>query len=218
MNADPAQLPSTYYDFGSYVDRARWLTYYEQIRLMLKSNPSRVLEVGVGPGVVKAVLASHGCTVVTVDFNEALKPDVVADLRALPSNVTSEAWDWVLVSRVLHHIPSDRVADTLARVALLDYKHALVSVPREDLSLQVSLRRTAGASRQFRVSGGSRLKRMLRRRVIKSKPSGLWMLDGQGGPSRSSFRGVLEQHFKVNDEFILDDDPAHVFYVLQPRG
>lgn len=176
-----------------------------------------MLEVGVGPGVVKAFLASCGCQVVTVDVNGALDPDVIADVRHLPETLRRDRWEWLILSRVLHHIPRTEIPGALDSVQNVDADRFLVTVPREDLSVQISFRRTAGATRNLRISGGARLKRVLRRHVIRTPPSGSWMLDGRDGISRSEFRAMLCRRFTVEDEYVLADDPSHVFYILRPR-
>jgi hypothetical protein len=115
----------------------------------------------------------------------------------------------------MHHIPPEELAATLEAMSGVKASRHLVTVPREDLSVQVAVRRTGGRSRALRLSGGARVKRLLRRKVIRSAPSGLWMLDGRGGVTRARFRAMLERHFVIEDEYVLTDDPAHVFYVLR---
>lgn len=217
-DVQPAKLPADYYEFGSYVNRARWLTYYAQLRILSAGSPQSVLEIGVGPGIVNAVLRARAVDVISVDINPALEPDVVADVRALPEHLLLRQWDWLLVSRVLHHIPGEEVPKVLDGLRRVNAKRVLVTVPREDLSVQVSVRRTAGRSRAFRLSGGSWLKARLRGRLIKSAPSGLWMLGGSRAFSRVEFRSLLASKFAIDDEFVLPDDPSHVFFVLEPRA
>jgi len=217
MSAEITDLSAEYYGFGSYVDRQRWLTYFRQLELLLASEPKRVLEVGVGPGIVKAVLKDRGVDVVTVDVNDSLGADYVADLRSLPAAVSEASWDWVLCSRVLHHIPKSELTSVLAAMASLNATKTLVTVPREDLSVQLTVRRTAGGVKNVRASGGSRIKNALRRTsVIKSPGSGLWMLNGLHGLTSDEFADLLRKSFEIVDDFILDDDPAHVFFVLRP--
>jgi hypothetical protein len=213
---DPSSLPSHYYDFGRYVDRQRWLTYLEQLRLIQQSPPGALLEIGVGPGIVRTILESRGWSVTTVDVNASLQPDHVADMRSLPPEVAGQRWDWVLCSRVLHHVPAGELPGVLDALSALHAERFLVTVPREDLSIQVGVRRTAGRVHTLRVSGGATLKRKLRR-FIPSAPSGLWMLDGNGGPSRRAFRETLEQAFLIDDEYVFRDDPSHIFYLLRSR-
>ena len=215
MSSEVKDLPAKYYDFGRYVDRQRWLTYYRQLTLILLTEPKRVLEIGVGPGIVRAVLRDRGVHVETVDINDDLGADHVADVRALPPVVSDGDWDWVICSRVLHHIQKTEIRSALEALSALKAKRVLITVPREDLSLQFTFRRTAGKTRIAKISGGSRLKRALRKRsIIKSEPSGIWMLNGEDGIAPDEFRDELERVFSIHDEFVLQDDPSHVFYVL----
>lgn len=217
MQSTPADLPDSYYSFDAYVTRARWLTYYEQLDIILATQPRRVLEVGIGPGVVKAVLNHYGSDVTTVDVNPALNPDVVADVRDLPGELRSETWDWIICSRVLHHLPKAEVEETLRAVSKLSFRRVLLTVPREDLSVQVTVRRTAGRAHRLRLSAGSRFKRVARRGIIRSAPSGLWMVNGADGIPQRAFAAALRRHFEVKREFVFADDPSHLFYVLAPK-
>jgi len=211
-------LPPEYYDFESYVTRARWLTYYRQLVTILPTRPERVLEVGVGPGIVRAVLRDRGVNVETVDVNESLGPDHVADLRDLPSGIRAAEWDWILCSRVLHHIPRAEVPSVLEQLGKLQAKQLLITVPREDLSVQFTVRRTAGRVHPGRLSLSSSFKRALRRQgIIRSEPSGVWMLDGEDGIESNDFRSYLSKHFHICDQYVLPDDPSHVFFVLSRK-
>lgn len=216
MQSEVKNLPADYYDFGSYVTRARWLTYYRQLVTILSAAPERVLEVGVGPGIVRTTLRERGVDVKTVDVNASLKPDYVADLRAMPDVIRSAEWDWVLCSRVLHHIPRAEVNDVLDQLAELRAERILLTVPREDLSIQVTMRRTAGAVHFGRLALGSYLKKILRQRsLIKSDPSGVWMLNGANGITLGDFAAALSERFTILEQYVLPDDPSHVFFVLR---
>lgn len=214
----PSTLPSEYYNFDRYIDRARWLTYYRQLTLLQLTKPRRVLEVGVGPGIVRSVLRDSGVHVATVDVNDSLAPDFVADVRELPAEVSQQQWDAVLCSRVLHHIPVGEVPSVLDALADLQAFRTLITVPREDLSLQLTFRRTAGRSHSRRIPLGSALKRKLRSRgVIRSEPSGIWMLDDGLSLSKREFDDLIAGRFVIIDNFVLPDDPSHVFYLLGVR-
>src|SRR5690606_16965503 len=82
----PVELPSSeqprdYYDFDRYISPQRMLTYWHQIREVMARRPARVLEVGVGTGLVASYLRASGIDVTTVDINEALEPDVVGSVQ-----------------------------------------------------------------------------------------------------------------------------------------
>lgn len=218
MTIKPKDLSREYYDFSGYVNRARWLTYFHQLELILRTEPASVLEIGVGPGIVRAVLQDRGVAVTTVDVNPDLEADHVGDVRELPESITSRPWDWVLCSRVLHHIPFAEVPSVIKALGLLSSQRLLITVPREDLSFQLSVRRTAGKPHQLRINLGSRLKRALRnRKVLAGSASGVWMLGDKSGVTQSKFRALLEQHLTVDEEFILADDPSHVFFACSSR-
>lgn len=50
------QVKAEHYSFLKYVNEARWLSYYTQIRETLSVNPRKVLVIGVGDHIVPDIL------------------------------------------------------------------------------------------------------------------------------------------------------------------
>jgi ubiquinone/menaquinone biosynthesis C-methylase UbiE len=94
MSQDAIQVRAAHYDSLSYDGRERWMSYWHQAHQVLQTRPGDCLEIGVGNGTVSRYLRAAGVPVTSVDFDAALKPDVVADVRDLPFD--DRAFDIVL--------------------------------------------------------------------------------------------------------------------------
>jgi SAM-dependent methyltransferase len=124
------ELPSPQVDpshyFRGYDSLARFASYWHQIEETCALGGD-LLEIGVGNGTVSAVLRAKGLTLTTVDLDSALRPDVVADIRALPFDDGS--FDTVLAAEVLEHIPWDETPDAVAEIARVARRGVVISVP-----------------------------------------------------------------------------------------
>jgi hypothetical protein len=148
------QVPAEHYGDG-YDSPARLASYNEQIALTLERSVvgDKLLEVGVGNGTVSRSLRAHGRRVTTVDFDEALKPEIVADIRELP--FLDNRFNGALAFEVLEHLPWEDVRKALKelrRVAIW----SLVSVP--NVGPAFSLR--------AQLPNGAHLFRMMLRREL----------------------------------------------------
>ena len=138
------QVPAQHYEHG-YDSAERYLHYWHQIA-EAAAQGGRILEIGIGGGAVTALLRARALEVTTVDFDRALSPDVVADIRSLP--IDDDAFDGVVACEILEHIPWQDVARGLAELRRVSMRWILVSVPSVD-SLLPSRRQSRTPSRSF---------------------------------------------------------------------
>lgn len=66
-----------YKDFNKYVSRKRWMSYWHQVKEVLDTQPKSVLLIGIGNGIIPAILKEKGIQVYTFDNDESLSPDFV---------------------------------------------------------------------------------------------------------------------------------------------
>jgi protein-L-isoaspartate O-methyltransferase len=74
------QVDKSHYEFGKYVPKPRWASMWHQLDEVIKLNPERVLEIGPGPGLFKALAGAMGIHVETLDLDPDLKPDHAASV------------------------------------------------------------------------------------------------------------------------------------------
>lgn len=121
------QVSVTHYGHDGYVHKARWLSFWYHVREVVSFHPEQVLEVGVGTGIVAAVLRSRGVTVTTLDIDASLAPDVVASVTAIP--LPDNAVDVALAGQVLEHLPWSDVPAALKELARVAKRGVVISLP-----------------------------------------------------------------------------------------
>ncbi len=105
----------------------RWISYWYQLREVRRVRPERVLEIGVGRGMVNRELARDGVAVTTLDLDPRLGPEVCGDVRRLP--FPSEKFDVVLCAQVLEHLPFDELPALLDEIRRVSRRHAIITLP-----------------------------------------------------------------------------------------
>ena len=127
---------TTHYSFRkSYDTVERFISYFYQISLIRELAVTEILEIGIGNKTVSNYLKQCGLAVTTCDYDEDLKPDVVADIRQLPMEENS--FDVVLACEILEHLPWEDVPAALDQLHRVTRRYAVVSVPYSCISLNV---------------------------------------------------------------------------------
>jgi|SRR3989338_10785384 len=116
-----------YFAHGRYDHFGRWASYFYQAKNVMKTNPENILEVGVGNGVTTNYLKSQGYKVTVADIAEDLKPDVVADIVALP--FSNREFDTVMACEILEHIPFEDSMKALKELYRVSKNYVVVSLP-----------------------------------------------------------------------------------------
>ena len=92
-----------YYFSSEYLGDLRLASYSEIIRVTRKVDVGEIAEIGVGPGILPAMLKALGESVSTIDHSGDLNPDIICDVREL-ANI-HRCFDKVICSQVLEHLP-----------------------------------------------------------------------------------------------------------------
>jgi len=112
------------------LDFIDWFRYFNLIKDALSLQCTDLLEVGTGAGLVRNCLEPQVSTYTTLDINEQLAPDVLADVR-VPLAELSGKFDCVIAADVLEHIPflDLKVAVGNLYEYLESGGHALITIP-----------------------------------------------------------------------------------------
>lgn len=203
------QVGPDHYAAGSYDEWHRWVSYWHQIQAVRRTSARTVLEVGVGTGVLSEYLRRRlGISVTTVDFDQALGPDIVVDLRQLDAVVAPQSFDVVVAFQVLEHLPYEEFVPCLHQLARASRNAVIISLPHYGWSVEgrIRLRRW-----EWRWS----------RRLSKRPP---WQFNGEHHWEigvrgcalrrvRSDFRSV----FDVQAAYFCPDYSYHYFFEGRPR-
>lgn len=202
------QPGSEHFDFNAYATKARWNSYWHQLDETFAAKPKRVLVVGGGDAVVPEVLRSAGIDVVVVDVVDDLEPDVVADVRDLPFE-TSE-FDVAICCQVLEHIPFETVPTALGELRRVTSGRVVVSLP--DRARKVGIELRVGLGRRFA------------RRIEWPRRSEQWEFNGvhhwevsTGNYPLTLVQETLAREFRIEREYVVDQNTYHRFFVLAPN-
>ena len=124
------------YVSATYLTKERWCSLWHQLDLVSKLKPRRMLEVGVGSGLVRYACERMGVEVRTVDFSPDLEPDLVATVRNLP--LEDESFDLACAFQVLEHLPYEESLEGFRELCRVSSRHVVISLPNASPALAVS--------------------------------------------------------------------------------
>jgi SAM-dependent methyltransferase len=120
------QVEPEHYE-AHYETRRRFLSYWNQIEQIRRTEARNVLEVGIGNGFVSRYLRHAGFDNHSVDFDARLKPDTVASVTKLPFE--DRSFDVVCCFETLEHIPWADFPGALAELRRVSERMVLISLP-----------------------------------------------------------------------------------------
>jgi len=201
----PQVKPSHYFN-TKYNSPDRLACFDIQARLIISLKPKKVLEIGVGNGKVAERVRKAGILVTTLDFDEKLRPDIVAEITKLPFKKNS--FDLVSCFEVLEHLPYKQFKTSLSQIHKAAGKYALLSMP--DVSRQYPLVVPAG-------------KKILKNIVGRRDKTDKHVFDGHHyweiGKTGYSLEKILEDikksGFLIKKTFIHKNCPNRRFFILK---
>jgi SAM-dependent methyltransferase len=121
------QIDASIYRSRAYLTKERICSFWYQFDEVLALEPTEVLEVGPGPGVVTGWLREAGVEVATLDFDEDVRPDVVSSVTKIP--LADDAVDVALCAQVLEHLPWSDASLALRELARVSRHGVVLTVP-----------------------------------------------------------------------------------------
>lgn len=121
------QVNKDHYFTESYCSTRRFISFAEQIKNIINTNPDSVLEVGIGNGFVSDFIRKKGLNITTVDFDKELNPDYTASIMELPFK--NDSFDCVCCFEVLEHLPFKCFNTALQELQRVSKQDVLISLP-----------------------------------------------------------------------------------------
>ena len=110
-----------------YDSKERFISYWHQINEIIKLEPEKVLEIGIGNGFVSKYLKERNLNVITLDIDEKLSPDIVGSVLNIP--FTDSSFDVVSCCELLEHLPYENFCKAVSEIFRVSKKYALLSLP-----------------------------------------------------------------------------------------
>ncbi len=200
------QIAKHDYQFEKYTGLDRFSSYWYQLREIMASRPTTVLEVGVGESVVANYLkAMTKVAYTSADFAEDLSPDVVADVRALP--FADNSYDTVCAFEVLEHLPFEDFEKAVSELVRVSKKNILISLPHfgPPIRLRFKFPFLPEVSFAWKIPYP---------KEHQWNGQHYWEIGKKGYPP-PRIRAVLKKHGTLVKEFIPFENQYHHFFVLE---
>lgn len=206
------QVNVEHYDFSNYLTSKRWMSYYYQILEVLKYNPKSILLIGKGDDLVPYILKKlyqNSIRIDTFDFDEALEPDIIGDVREL-SRILNSKYDCIMCCQVLEHLPFEdfeRILEEISKV-----------LPPPDGKLILSLPQCSGRIRFFlEVPKIVLIKLCIHIPLFKK-----FKFDGQHywemrtvGVSKRKILNLVNKFYNILDYYTVYENPYHFFIICE---
>jgi len=227
MNTSKPQVNTGHYFRKKYDTLERFISYFYQIDLVqqvaqrdanlrMHANDTntefKVLEIGKGNGTVSDCLKKLGYQLTTVDIDESLKPDYVADVRNLPFK--DNEFDAVVAYEILEHLPFEDFEKALQELKRVSNKHIIISLPYRSTGFEF-ICKFPGIRTLFRKSFLDFFVRIpLHFGGIKVSGQHYWEID-RARYSLRKIRKLFSAHFTIVKELSPVLNKYHRFFVLK---
>ncbi len=199
----------------AYDSKRRFVSYWHQIREVISrvsqaDKPPRgnVLEVGIGGGFVSRYLRRQGIDVVTVDIEQHLRPDMVADVADLP--FPDASFDVATAYEVLEHMPYEKSLQGIDELKRVSRQWVLVSLPDATRAFRFALTIPHVGYVQKIVSVP-----FLKARNKPYAKSHEWEIGIKRYPLKRVIADIKKAGFQLIKTYRVYENPYHRFFVLR---
>jgi len=208
------QVTEGYYNKNSYNTLERFVSYYYQIDVFSKlEGVNSILEIGPGNKLVSRELSSLGYNVTTCDFDEHVEPDIISDVRNLP---TDRHYDAIMACQILEHIPYTDFEKVLKDFHKISNKYVIISLPNRSVGFLFLIKfpfiQTLCKCRFFSLS----FQIPLRLSGFEESGQHYWEID-YWTVSLKRVRRSFSKYFTIEKEFSNPIYPYHKFFILKKR-
>ncbi|PNS00551.1 type 11 methyltransferase [Petrotoga miotherma DSM 10691] len=202
------QVEPNHYFNEFYDSKERWISYWHQINEIIKLNPKRVLEIGIGNSFVSKYLKERKLNIVTLDIDSRLNPDVVGSVLNIP--LKDNSFDVVACYEILEHLPYENFNRALSEIFRVSNSYAIISLP--DVSRVYRL--------YVHIPKVSVFKRLIPLPRIKSpihKFDGehYWEIGKAGYPLNRIIKDIQKAGFKIEKTYRIFENPYHRFFIAR---
>lgn len=189
-----------------YFTKHQWESYLFQINAVRKlvSLQEKVLEIGCGGGIVRAVLERTGYTVETLDVNENLRPTYIGDISQKTFELINK-YDCVICAEVLEHISIELFDVCLNNIKMITQRYVLLTIPNcrsNKFEMELSI-------------NNHRKKFSFGKKINEIAPMHYWELNYEKKCTNDVISEKIKQFFQILDEGVVMSNPYHYYYILR---
>jgi ubiquinone/menaquinone biosynthesis C-methylase UbiE len=189
----------------TYDTKDRFVSYWQQINMVLGFEPASVLVVGKGNGLIEWYLKKKVGRVVSIDIDESLEPDVVGDVRSMPFQ--DNEFDVVLCAEVLEHLPYEDLRKSLTALKRVAKEGVVLSLPHWGYTFKIGIKIPflGELNRVFKLCGS-------KEHVYKGEH--YWEIGKRGYSLKSIIKEIEGVGYEVKQHFVEYGSPYHHFFKL----
>ena len=207
------QIDVMHYDFTKYVSRTRWIAFYHQLEEVISTNPSSILEIGVGSGVLRMMLKDFlQYEYESMDINKALNPNHVGSILEMP--FPNAKYDTIGCFQVLEHLPYEDFEKALSELFRVAKKAVIVSLPNAGRIIEIHIPKIC--KRKFIKWPFTRLKEH------KFDGHHYWELNTKGYALKTvleKMKGICEKNnFYIDRKYRVWEDKFYHFFVFKRKS
>ncbi len=202
------QVEPDHYFNESYDSKERFISYWHQINEVIKLNPERVLEIGIGNGFVSEHLKERKLDVVTLDIDKRLNPDVVGNVLTIP--FADNSFDVIACYELLEHLPYENIQKALFEIFRVSKSYAILSLP------------DVGRVYRFNVQIPKlgEIKRLIllpkfKKPVHSFDGEHYWEIGKAGYPLNKVINDIQRAGFEIVKTYRVFEHPYHRFFILR---
>lgn len=204
------QVEASYYDFTHYMERARWMSFYEQIMQFhaLPANAS-VLEIGAGLTINRRHVAEYlpNMKYKTLDIAEDLHPDHVGSAHNIP--LPDNSFDAVFAFEILEHLPFEKFETALKEIKRVSKGRVVISLPHFGPPIKFLMKVPFLKQIQFAV-------KIPYHPVHTFNGQHYWEIGKKGYPI-GKIRAIFKKHFTLLNDFVPFENQYHHFFILEAK-
>lgn len=202
------QVGPNLYFCKSYDTKERFISYWHQIDEVIKLNPKKALEIGVGNSFVSNYLKKRGINLITLDIDKRLNPDVLGSILQLP--FPSAFFDVIICYEILEHLPYKDFNMSLSEIYRVSKSHAIFSIPDVTKVYRFNIQ----------IPKIGEIKRLiplfrLRNPVHKFYGEHYWEIGKAGYPFSKITKDIQKSGFKIEKTYRVFENPYHRFFILR---
>jgi len=202
------QVKPNHYFVNSYDSKGRFISYWYQINEIIKLNPKKVLEIGIGNGFVSKYLKERKVNVLTLDVDKRLNPDMVGSVLNIP--FSDESFDLIACYEVLEHIEYKNIDKALSEIFRVSKSYAILSLPDASRVYRVYLQiPKIGVFK--RLISLPRLKNP----IHKFDGEHYWEIGKDGYPLSKITKDIERAGFDIIKTYRIFENPYHRFFILK---
>lgn len=202
------QLAPNHYFNKSYDTKERFISYWHQIHEIIKLDPNKVLEIGIGNGFVSKYLKGRKIKITTLDIDKRLNPDVVGSVLRLP--FANESFGVVACYEVLEHLPYEDFPKALSEIHRVSNSYAVLSVPDSTRAYRLDIQIP-------KIGELRKLIQLPRLRVPKHQFNGqhYWEIGKDEYNLQKIMGKIRNADFELKKTYRIFEMPWHRFFVIE---